>query len=68
MFVNYSGKDKNEKKRQPKSLKSLGLDPDIFDPDCEPVNSKNSSGPLGLNLEELSFRSGPEIRAIMMSK
>ena len=54
--------------RPPMTLESLGLDPDIFDPDCEPVNSKGSSGPLGLDLEELSFRSGPEIRAIMMSK
>jgi hypothetical protein len=34
MFVTYSGKDENEKKRQPKSLESPGLDPGAFDPDC----------------------------------
>jgi hypothetical protein len=34
---------------------SLGLDPAAFDPECEPVSGNVSSGPFGLDLDELSF-------------
>ena len=30
-------------------------DPDVFDPDCEPVSTKVSCGPFGSDLDELSF-------------
>jgi len=36
-------------------LESLGLDPSVFDPDCEPESRKDSRCPSGLDLDELAF-------------
>jgi len=36
-------------------LESLGLDPAIFDPECEPESRKDCGSPSGLDLDELAF-------------
>ncbi|MGA2940207.1 MAG: hypothetical protein ABSF52_24370 [Syntrophobacteraceae bacterium] len=36
-------------------LKSLGLDPDLFDPDYEPESHTDSGNASELDLDELAF-------------
>jgi hypothetical protein len=36
-------------------LESLGLDPVLFDPDCEVKSRKDCGSPSGLDLDELAF-------------
>ena len=49
-------------------LESLGLDPAIFDPECEAKSRKDCGSPSGLDLDELVFRAPSWAGAILKSQ